>query len=202
MRRVRALLEVHDEPYDVLSRRTTEGGFGDPRVRHYDCGACGGGGCPRCVNGKVEVEERDAYDTGFTGAGMVQPVDEKHLRDNLLRRLREDELKRAGVIEDFPFQQAFRLAEERDSHGSFKTLRACVDNMPRMLRGEKAIAWLALVMPKTIRVPHHVHRAELEDPELHAEIRALKSDGLRPGEIAKELGIGKKDVRDILRRKP
>lgn len=215
MNRVRVLLRTHDEPYDrELSRpERSATGFSEPRKRRYTCGECGGAGCERCGairaqaaldgvrigKGRTLVEERDAYDDGPKGfwatteAKTMTPRQVERALDNL----REDALKRAGVIADIEFEATLEQAERRDARGSYQELRVALDFMPP-LRGAAAVRWLAENIPGPIRVPRWAYEQELAD--LEEEILRLKGHGWSRQEIAAYLAVSQRQVKSALRR--
>jgi len=150
--------------------------------------------------GRMFVLERDAMDNGQKGfwAGMPTKTMDDAQVDRELRKLREDELKRNGVIANIHFEKSLVQAEHRDRRGDYERLRVALDFMPRSLRGERAIQWLAEHMPGSIRVPRWAFERELAD--LDDEIRYLKEFGLNDSEIAERLGISRRQVKTSLRR--
>lgn len=202
MDRVRVLLDTHDDIYDDLSRCETaaaQSGFAEPVTRTLRCGSCGGDGCEKCTRGRVTVEERDPYDTGI---GAFDPVardrqDDAKRVERVLERIRENELLRAGVIAHVDFETMLIRADNRDHRGSYRELRASLDLMPRTLRGDAAVRWLALHLPRVIQVPRWAY--ERENDELREEVDQLRKEGLNVAEIAELLGLGRRRVRTLLR---
>lgn len=218
MERVRVLLETHDEIYDDLSRAETAlAGFGEPRISTQLCGSCGGKGCGQCERsaaraaeefdrelkpGRVLVVERDPYDTGREGAFDPTARTQQQraaLIDSTIRRLQELELIREGVYaERVDHEKLLKESEKRDARGSYRELRLALDVMPRRLEGEEAIRWLALHMPDRLKVPRWAYELELE--RLEDQVRELHRVGfLNVSQIAVELGISKRQVRNALR---
>lgn len=216
MERVRVLLETHDEVYDSVSRNESDqAGFGEVVRKPYLCGSCGGLGCGQCERsaayaaelgiklktGRVLVEERDPYDTGrelgFDPAARTR-LQRAALIDSTIERLQELELVRAGVIADHVEHEGIlEAAEARDARGSYRELRRALDAMPRGLRGDSAVRWIARWIPGKIRVPRWAYELELE--LLEQQIVELKECGLDVSEIAVELAISKRQVRNALR---
>lgn len=203
IQRVRVLLETHDEPYDAeLSRpERSATGFSETRVRRYRCGVCAGEGCERCERGRVTIEERDAYDEGEKGF-WAGPEPAKTMNPGQVERalaaLREDQLKRDGVIADVDFEASLERAEQRDRRGSYRELRAALDFLPASRRGEEALRWLAEHMPGSIRIPRWAFDAELE--QIETEVVELKRHGFSRQEIAEALSISQRQVKSALRR--
>lgn len=215
MERVRVLLETHDEIYDSVSRsKTTHAGFGDPVRRTYRC-VCDGAGCGQCERsaaraaelgielkpGRVLALERDPYDTGREGAfdpAARTAQQRAALIDSTIEHLQELELIREGIYAEHVEHEALlELAAQRDARGSYRELRAALDSMPRGLRGDAAVRWIARWIPGTIRVPRWAYEAELERiVDQVATLYALDRD---VSEIAAELSISKRQVRNALR---
>lgn len=217
MERVRTLIETHDEIYDSVSRNeTTHAGFGDPVRKTYGC-VCGGSGCGQCERsaaraaefgvelkpGRVFVVERDPYDTGRDGAfdpAARTAQQRAALIDSTIEHLQELELVREGVYaEHVDHEKLLVLAEQRDARGSYRELRVSLDSMPRRLRGDQAIRWIAEHMPKTIRVPRWAYEQELE--RLSEQVASLYVLGFQVDEIKVELGISRRQVKNLLRRR-
>jgi hypothetical protein len=216
MERVRVLLETHDDIYDDLSRpETAQAGFGEPRRRTYLCGSCGGKGCGQCERsaarasefdmklkrGRVLVEERDPYDTGLEAAfdpHAKTQRDRAKLIDDTIDRLQELELVRQGIYATgVGIASVLEKAAARDSRGSYRELRAALDAMPRGLHGDAAARWIARWIPGRIRVPRWAYELELE--RIEEQVLELKDGGLDVSEIADELAISKRQVRNALR---
>lgn len=151
--------------------------------------------------GRAYVRERDAMDNGQKGfwAGVPAKTMDDRQVERELRKLREDELKREGVIANIAFETSLIQAEQRDKRGDYELLRTVVnDHMPRHLRGERAIRWLAEHLPGPIRIPRWAFERELL--ELDEEIRQWKEQGANENEIAVHLGISRRQVKSSLRR--
>lgn len=215
MERVRVLLETHDEIYDSLSRpETAQAGFGEPVRRTYPC-VCGGAGCGQCERsaahaaelgmelrpGRVLVLERDPYDTGREGAfdpAARTQRERAKLIDDTIDRLQEQELVREGVYAaHVEYEEILERAEQRDARGSYRELRAALDAMPRGLRGDAAVRWIARWIPGRIRVPRWAYELELE--KIEDQVVELKELGSDVSEIADLLAISKRQVRNALR---
>jgi hypothetical protein len=215
MERVRVLLSTHDEIYDSVSRNeTAHAGFGDPVRRTLRC-VCDGTGCGQCERsaaraaelgvdlkpGRVLVLERDAYDTGLEGAfdpAARTAQQRAALIDSTIEHLQDLELVREGVYAaHVEHEKLLDLATQRDSRGSYRELRAALESLPRTLRGEAAVRWLADYLPKQIRVPRWAYEIELE--RLAGQVVELKDVGLDVAEIASELAISKRQVRNAIR---
>jgi hypothetical protein len=215
MERVRVLLETHDEIYDSVSRNeTSASGFAEPLRRTYRC-SCGGAGCGQCERsaaraaelgielepGRLLVVERDPYDTGMEGAFDPEARTKRErakLLDDTIERLQEMELVRQGVYaERVDNEKLLELAEARDSRGSYRELRAALDSMPRIFRGERAIEWIALFLPGQVRIPRWAYEQELE--RLAEQIVEFHKDGWTVDEIKASLGVSRRQVKKALR---
>lgn len=204
MARVRVLIETHDDVYDDLSRCETasagKSGFADPITRTRVCGFCFGEGCGHCDNqGRVTFEERDPYDTGV---GAFNPTardqrDDAARVDAILERIQQDQLLREGLTATVDFEAALERAGWRDERGSYRELRLAADSMPRTLRGDVAVRWLAEHLPRTIRVPRWAFDRELE--LLGEQVVRHKADGLDAQQIAQALSVSRRQVRRLLR---
>lgn len=216
MARVRALIESHDEPYDSVSRNeTVVGGFAEPVRRILRC-VCDGIGCGQCERsaaraaelgielkpGRVLVVERDPYDTGHEGAFDPAARTQRQraaLIDSTIVRLRDEALVREGVYAaEVEHEKLLALAEARDRRGSYRELRLALDAMPRRLRGKAAVRWLAEHMPKTIKVPRWAFEQELD--HLGEQASSLHALGFSEKEIAYELSVSRRQVRNAMRR--
>lgn len=217
MARVSVLIETHDDVYDSLSRNETgHSGFSDPIRRVRRC-VCVGSGCGQCERsaaragelgirlkpGFVLVEERDPYDTGVDGVfdpNARSRREQAKLIDDTIERLQVEQLVREGVYAaSVDYEQFLELASKRDSRGSYRELRVALDSMPRCLRGEAALIWLSEHMPKTIRVPRWAFERELDG--LRDEVESLKKTGLSVDEIKVTLGVSRRQVKALLRRR-
>lgn len=216
MERVRVLLETHDDVYDSLSRNETDqAGFGDPVRRTYRCGSCGGVGCGQCERsraraaelgvdvrpGRVLVEERDGYDTGLETAfdpSAQTRLQRAALIDSTIERLQELELVREGQIAyHVEHEELLEAADRRDARGSYVELRRALDSLPRHLRGEAAIRWLADAMPDKIRIPRWAYEQELE--RIEDQVKSLYALGMSVSDIARELAVSKRQVRNAIK---
>lgn len=209
MARVRVLLETHDDVYDdagQLTEKSTPSGFGEPRTVRRRCGVCGGDGCSRCEGGYVKVVERDPYDTGVDRIGFDPNArtrrDEQARIEGILDHLHEQELVRAGEIAHVEYETVLELAEARDRRGAYRVLRAALDVMPRSLRGDEVVRWLAEHMPGPIHVPRWAYEQELET--LRDEVGTLYKAGEKVSDIAAALSVSQRQVKRLLRegRKP
>lgn len=150
-------------------------------------------------HGEPSLPPGDPYDTGEGSfdPGARSRREEAQRIDETIDRLQENELIRKGVYAEHVDHGAIlKAADRRDASGSYRELRRALEAMPPGLRGGAKARWLARWIPGPIRIPREHERRLLE--RLAPEVERMRGEGLGTRQIAAELGLPRRDVREIL----